>query len=236
MPEERFPEQSPASSDPNRPANELGNTESGGSESGSSESVPAWAEHTVADPDPTGAGTGGAGRSHVDQGEPADDAEHVRSGPMPSGEAHDLLVKLEQMGVESGLIRVDTAPAMGAVEVGRVDQAALARPVTRVALGAVAGAAIALVLGLIALAIWSLNPAPVILLTIIAGGLLGALWSLYGRLNANIEATDADTGYSTVHVATAELDDATNDRVRQAVSQSGQSSLSQSATGRPGQR
>jgi hypothetical protein len=142
----------------------------------------------------------------------------VRSRSLDPGRARDLLRAVEQLGVDSSLVTVMTAPARGQAEVGRVDQAALTRPARRVALGAVAGAVLAAILGLVAVAIGDFEPAPVLVLALLVGAILGGLWSLYGRLLANVEASDTDTGGpSVVEVAVETLDPATVDQVRRVV-------------------
>lgn len=123
----------------------------------------------------------------------------MRSEPLPPEEAHELVLDLERHGVSSDHIVVETEPPRSVPEVSAVDNATVRRQVRRALTGAVAGAAVALALSLIALLVWdSLWWPPTVITAGIVGFLLGALWSLYGGLEASPEVTDADSGGPTV--------------------------------------
>jgi len=123
----------------------------------------------------------------------------VRSEPLPPDEAHELVLDLERHGVSSDHIVVETEPPRTVPEVSAVDNATIRRQVRRAVIGAAAGAAVAVGLALLALLIWdSLWWPPTVITAALVGSILGALWSLYGGLEATPEITDADAGSPTV--------------------------------------
>lgn len=124
---------------------------------------------------------------------------NVRSEPLPPDEAHELVLDLERHGVSTDHIDVETEPPRTVSEVSAVDNATMRRPVRRALAGAVAGAAVAVALSAISLLIWdSLKLPPTLITAGIVGALLGALWSLYGGLEASPDVGDADSGGPTV--------------------------------------
>ncbi|MEZ5410103.1 MAG: hypothetical protein R2761_18885 [Acidimicrobiales bacterium] len=132
----------------------------------------------------------------ADQNDPR---PNVRSEPLPADDAHELVLDLERRGVSSDHIDVETEPPRSVSEVSAVDNATIRRQARRVVIGSVAGAAVGLAVALIALLIWdSLWWPPTVITTALVGSILGALWSLYGGLEASPDVTDADAGGPTV--------------------------------------
>ncbi len=123
----------------------------------------------------------------------------VRSRPLSPDKAHDLVLDLERQGVETDKIGVDTAAPRTVAEVSAVDNATVRRQGRRVAVGAVAGAAVGVALALIALAVADgLRWPPTVITAALVGTLLGALVSLYAGLEASTEVDDVDSGGPTV--------------------------------------
>ncbi len=149
----------------------------------------------------------------ADQNDPR---PNVRSEPLPPEEAHELVLDLERHGVSSDHIMVETEPPRSVPEVSAVDNATVRRQARRAVLGAVAGAAVGGGLALLALLVWdSLWWLPTVITAVISGFLLGALWSLYGGLEATPEVTDADSGGPTViETRVVDLDASEADDVR----------------------
>lgn len=149
----------------------------------------------------------------ADQNDPR---PNVRSEPLPPEEAHELVLDLERHGVSSDHIVVETEPPRSVPEVSAVDNATVRRQARRAVLGAVAGAAVGGGLALLALLVWdSLWWLPTVITAVISGFLLGALWSLYGGLEATPEVTDADSGGPTViETRVVDLDASEADDVR----------------------
>lgn len=145
-----------------------------------------------------------------------DPRPNVRSEPLPADDAHELVLDLERHGVSTDHIAVETEPPRTVSEVSAVDNATIRRPVRRVLVGAVAGSAVAVALGAISLLIWdSLTLPPTLITAGIVGALLGALWALYGGLEATPEVTDADSGGPTViETRVVDLDASDADDVR----------------------
>lgn len=140
----------------------------------------------------------------------------VRSEPLPPDDAHELVLDLERQGVSSDHIAVETEPPRTVPEVSAVDKATVRRQGRRALAGAVVGAAVAGALALIALLVWdNLWWPPTVITAAIVGFLLGALWSLYGGLEATPEVVDADTGGPTViETRVVDLDQDKADDVR----------------------
>ncbi len=141
---------------------------------------------------------------------------NVRSEPLPPDEAHELVLGLERQGISSDHIDVETEPPRSVSEVSAVDNATVRRQVRRAVVGALGGAALAVTLSLGALVVWdSLRWPPTVITAAIVGFLLGALWSLYGGLEASPDITDADSGGPTViETRIVDLDQAQADDVR----------------------
>lgn len=150
-----------------------------------------------------------------DQNEPR--RPNVRSEPLPPDEAHELVLDLERQGVGGDDVTVETEPPRTVTEVSAVDTATVRRQARRAVLGAVAGAVVGGGLALLALVVWdSLWWMPTVLTAVIVGFLLGALWSLYGGLEANPEVTDVDSGGSTViETRVGDMGQAKADDIRQ---------------------
>lgn len=149
----------------------------------------------------------------ADQNDPR---PNVRSEPLPPEEAHELVLDLERHGVNSDHIAVETEPPRSVPEVSAVDNATVRRQARRAVLGALAGATVGGGLALLALLVWdSLWWLPTVITAVIVGFLLGALWSLYGGLEATPEVTDADSGGPTViETRVVDLDASDADDVR----------------------
>lgn len=129
----------------------------------------------------------------------ATDGSNARSQPLAPDQARDLVLGLERHGIETDNITVETETPLQVSEVSAVDNATIRRPVRRAVIGAAVGVAVALALGFAALAVWDdMTPAPVVLMAVLIGALLGALWSLYGGLEASTEVRDIDSGGPTV--------------------------------------
>lgn len=145
-------------------------------------------------------------------------SDDLRTGPIPARTAHHLVLDIEKLGIDSSLVHISTEPALGAEDVGRVDQRTVTRPARRVVLGAAAGALIGVGAGLLASAIWSLEMGAVLVVGALIGVALGGLWSLYASLGTSVEATDLDTGqWAVVHVDVDQMDLASARTVRQLV-------------------
>jgi hypothetical protein len=115
----------------------------------------------------------------------------VRSKPLAADAAHELVVEIEHLGVDTSHITVTTPPAESTEATSRADREAVMRPAKRVALGSAAGAMVAVVSALIVAAIWDVQPAPLLIGTVIVGATLGAL---YFRLAMSPDVYDADSG------------------------------------------
>jgi hypothetical protein len=118
----------------------------------------------------------------------------VRSKPLAADAAHELVVEIEHLGVDTSHITVTTPPAESTEATSRADREAVMRPAKRVALGSAAGAMVAVVSALIVAAIWDVQPAPLLIGTVIVGATLGALYALYFRLAMSPDVYDADSG------------------------------------------
>lgn len=106
----------------------------------------------------------------------------------------DLVVGLEQHGLESSRIDVVHPPARSMQATSRVDQANFARPVGRAAVGAAVGAVAGGVLGALLMAAVDGMQLSAVLLMAIAGAILAGLAGLYVQLPVNTDVVDVDAG------------------------------------------
>lgn len=145
-----------------------------------------------------------------------DPRPNVRSEPLNPDEAHELVLDLERHGVSSDQMDVETQPPRSVAEVSAVDNATVRRQAGRAVIGAVVGAAVGVGLALLALLVWDSLSWPATVITAgISGFLLGALWALYGGLEASPNVTDADSGGPTViETRVVDLDQEKADDIR----------------------
>jgi hypothetical protein len=131
------------------------------------------------------------------------------SRPLGPDAAYDLVVELEHLGLETDRITLDTPLPISTARTGRVDQAALRRPLRRVAGGLMVGAVIGLIHGLVAVLLTDAGLAPSLAVGSMLGIVIGGLVGLYWRLPMSTEVSDVDTGGpSVVTVDLEDLDDA----------------------------
>ncbi len=129
------------------------------------------------------------------------------SACMPPDKIRDLVVELEQMGVDSSRIDVVAEPAQSVEATSRVDRETMARPAGRAGLGAGIGLVAGLVIGGLLVILIDTLPAGVILGAAIAGLLLGALFGMYSRLPVTTDVVDTDTGQNSyVRIDISDMD------------------------------
>ncbi len=134
-----------------------------------------------------------------------------RSSPcLPPDQIRNLVVELEQMGIESSRIDVVADPATSVEATSKVDRETMARPAGRAAKGAVIGLVVGLVIGALLVTLADGLPNAILLATAIAGVALGALFGLYSRLPVTTDVVDVETGQdSYVRVDVSGMDDDT---------------------------
>ncbi|MEZ5411079.1 MAG: hypothetical protein R2761_23825 [Acidimicrobiales bacterium] len=121
----------------------------------------------------------------------------VRTGPLTTEAAHELVLHLERLGIDGDRIFVSVNPAptqspMAALS--RADDTAIKRPAYRVVAGSLLGAVLGLAAADVAVIAWSVQPAPTFLAAGLGGAIVVGLIALYAGMVATPEAYDLDVG------------------------------------------
>jgi hypothetical protein len=143
----------------------------------------------------------------------------VQSEPLPGDTAHELMVEIEHLGIDTSQIAVHARRPVDSDLMSRADTVVVQRPARRVVYGTIYGAVVAGAMALIVATGWSIEAGELMLAAAIVGGALGGLFGLYSRLAMSPDIYDAGTGApAVVEVSLRDLDRATADRVTELIS------------------
>jgi hypothetical protein len=142
----------------------------------------------------------------------------LQSEPLPGDAAHELVVKIEHLGVDTSQITVHTQPPVNGDLMGRGDKVAIRHPAKRIVYGTIYGAVVAAAVAMIVATGWSIEAGELMLAAAIVGASLGGLFGLYSGLATSPDVHDAGTVEPVVvEVSLRDLDPVVTRRVAQLI-------------------
>jgi hypothetical protein len=128
--------------------------------------------------------------------DPSSHSDHIVATFADGESARRASLAIETLGIDSSRVSVDAKRDLtDQVAESNVDSATIQRPRNRAVTGAIVGAVVGAVVGVVVGMVFDAVPAGMALvLFIIPGVIIGALFGLYSRLPTNPEISDADAG------------------------------------------